>query len=77
MRIYLFILIFIFLILDAHAYWQTYQNDLKNSGSSNGTGYFPLKTENFSIDLGMEFQPLVGDLDKSGNNEIMIFSNDS
>jgi len=28
----------------------TYQNDLRNSGSSNGTGYFSLKTANFTDD---------------------------
>ena len=59
------------------ASWQTYQNDLRNTGNSSGTGYFPLKTSNFSIGLGMDFQPLVDDLDLDGNNEIALFSNES
>ena len=78
MKLYLFLPIFILLCLNANADWQTYQNDLRNTGASNGTGYFPLKTANFSDDsLGMNFQPLVDDLDNDGKNEIVIFSNDS
>ena len=77
MRFYLFILIFMLLIVDANAYWQTYQGDMNNSGNSGGTGYFPVKTANFSVDLGMDFQPLADDLDKDGSNEIVIFSNGS
>ena len=61
----------------SYASWQTYQNDLRNTGVSNGTGYLPSNTANFSIDLGMDFQPLVDDLDANGKNEIVIFSNDS
>ena len=58
--------------------WQTYQNDLRNSGFASGTGYFPLETANFSIDgIGMDFQPLADDLDDDGKNEIIIFSNSS
>src|SRR3989344_4405415 len=67
-----------FILLSSYIYaWQSYQNDLRNSGNAIGTGYFPLKTSNFSIGLGMEFQPLIGDLDANGKNEIVIFSNDS
>ncbi len=78
MRFYLFVLIFILLSFNSFAYWQTYQNDLRNTGNANGTGYFPLKTANFSDDsLGMNFQPLIGDINKDGSNEIVIFSNDS
>ena len=77
MRFYL-MLIFILLAVDVNASWQTYQNDLRNTGSANGTGYFPLETSNFSDDsLGMDFQPLVDDLDASGNNEIAVFAHDS
>jgi len=68
----------ILLVTSAHAYWQTYQNDLANSGASNGTGYFPLMTSNFSNDdFGMDFQPLIGDLDGKGSSKIVIFSNNS
>lgn len=78
MRFYLLLLIFILLITNTYAGWQTYQNDLRNSGSGNGTGYFPLETKNFSNEgLGMSFQPLVDDLNKDGRNEIVIFSNNS
>src|SRR3989339_2267421 len=39
--------------------------------------YFPLKTANFSNNIyGMDFQPLVGDINNDGYNEIVIFSND-
>ena len=71
--------LFLFLILvpNVFANWQTYQNDLRNTGASNGTGYFPLNTANFSVDLGMAFQPLIDDLNSDGNNEIVLFSNDS
>ncbi len=77
MRFYIFSLFFILLSFDVIASWQTFQNDLRNTGIRNGTGYFPLQTANFSVDLGMDFQPLVDDLDANGNNEIVIFSNNS
>lgn len=78
MKSYLFILIFILLSLNVSSYWQTYQNDLRNIGSANGTGYFPLSTANFSDDsLGMDFQPLADDIDRDGKNEIAILSNSS
>jgi len=77
MRLNLFFIVFILFSVNVGASWQTYQNDLRNTGASNGTGYFPLKTANFSVDLGMDFQPLVGNLDSNGNNEIVIFSNNS
>ena len=78
MKFYLFILIFMLLIFDANAYWNTYENDLRNSANSRGQGYFPLNTANFSNnDFGTDFQPLVGDLDNDGNNDIVIFSNNS
>ena len=78
MKFALLLLVFILLTTNAYASWQTYQNDLRNTGSSDGTGHFPLKTANFSnTDFGMDFQPLVGDLDSNGNNEIVIFSNNS
>ena len=78
MRLYLFLIILVLLTINANAFWQTYQNDLRNTGAANGTGYFPLRTANFSDDsIGMDFQPLVDDLDRNGNNEIVIFSNNS
>src|SRR3989338_249043 len=78
MRFYLLLLIFILASINTHAYWQTFQNDLRNTGSANGTGYFPLQTSNFSDDsLGMDFQPLVDDLNADGKNEIVVFSNNS
>ena len=78
MRVYLFLMLFLILVTDAYASWQTNQNDLRNTGSANGTGYFPLETSNYSIDgVGMDFQPLVDDLNADGKNEIVIFSNSS
>src|SRR3989338_7882366 len=76
MRFLYLLVIFILAIPLSYASWQTYQNDLGNTGTSNGTGYLPLNTANFSIDLGMDFQPLADDLDLNGKNEIVIFSND-
>ena len=73
----LLLLILLLFSLNVNASWQTYQNDLSNTGSANGTGYFPLRTANFSNELyGMDFQPLVDDINNDGYNEIIIFSND-
>lgn len=78
MRYCLLLLFFILLAIDTNASWQAYQNDLRSTGSADGAGYFPLQTSNFSDDsLGMDFQPLVDDLDADGKNEIVIFANDS
>lgn len=78
MKLYLLMIILILLPAEASASWQSYQNDLRNTGSANETGYFPLQTSNFSDDsLGMSFQPLVDDLNADSKNEIVIFSNDS
>src|SRR3989338_5218586 len=77
MRFYLFAIIFILLSLNVSSYWQTYQNDLRNTGIANGTGYFPIITSNFSNNLdGMDFQALVDDINNDGYSEIVIFSND-
>ena len=73
-----FLIIFIAFAAGASASWQTYQNDLRNSGSSDEVGYFPLETANFSVDgLGTNFQSLADDLDNDGGKEIVIFSNNS
>ena len=78
MRLSYCLTILILLSFSAEASWLTYQNDLKNTGQSDGTGYFPLQTANFTDESnGMDFQPLTGDLDGNGNKEIVIFSNDS
>lgn len=77
MKFCLLLIALILLSFNANA-WQSYQNGLGNAGVSDGTGHFPLKTANFSdSSLGMDFQPLVGDLDNNGNNEIVVFSNES
>ena len=69
--------LFLIFSVSANADWNTYENDLRNSASPDGIGYFPLKTANFSNELyGMDFQPLVDDINKDGYNEIVIFSND-
>ena len=74
----IFLIFFILLSINANASWQTYQNDLRNTGASAETGYFPLTTANFSDNSsGMDFQPLVDDLNALGSKEIAIFSNDS
>lgn len=77
MKVNVFLIIFIILSVNAGASWQTYQNDLRNTGIANGIGYFPLATANLSSDIGMDFQPLVGDADDDGKNEVIIFSNGS
>ena len=77
MRFCLFILILILFSLSSNAGWQAYQNDLRNTGIANGTGYFPLKTTNFSNELyGMDFQPLISDINNDGYNELVIFYNE-
>ena len=76
MKFYLFAVIFILLSLNVSSYWQTYQNDLRNTGNANGTGYFPLKTTNFSNELyGTDFQPSVDDINNDGYNELIVLSN--
>ncbi|MEK6892565.1 MAG: CARDB domain-containing protein, partial [Nanoarchaeota archaeon] len=78
MRFGYFVIFFLILALSVDADWNTYENDLRNSASSDGKGYFPLKTANFSNnDFGTDFQPLISDLDNDGKNEIVIFSNNS
>src|SRR3989338_4726720 len=77
MRFLYLLAIFISAIPLSYASWQTYQNDLGNTGTSNGTGYLPLNTANFSTDIGMDFQALADDLDLNGKNEIVIFDNNS
>ncbi len=78
MKSFYFLVIFILFSLASDASWDTYENNLRNTGTSNATGYFPLKTANFTNDyFGMNFQPLVDDIDNDGNNEILIFSNNS
>ena len=70
-------MILVLLITNVYASWQTYQNDLRNTGIANGSGYFPLRTTNPSTELyGMDFQALIDDLNSDGYNEIIIFSND-
>src|SRR3989338_3111279 len=77
MQFCLFILILILFSLSSNAGWQAYQNDLRNTGIANGTGYFPLKTTNFSNELyGMDFQPLISDINNDGYNELVIFYNE-
>ncbi|MBI2558130.1 hypothetical protein HYW20_02300 [Candidatus Woesearchaeota archaeon] len=78
MRFCLFVAVFILLSLNAGASWRTFQNDSRNTGAADGIGHFPLQTANFSDNsLGMDFQPLVDDLNADGGNEIAVFSNNS
>ena len=71
-------MLFLIFSVSANADWNTYENDLRNSASPDGIGYFPVNTANFTNnDFGTDFQPLVSDLDNDGNNEIIIFSNNS
>ena len=69
-------LLFLILAPSANAAWEQYQNDLGNSGKADGIGYFDSSiTTNITNSLdGMNFQPLVSDLDNDGKNEIVIFS---
>ena len=77
MRYLILVFVFVVFSFSANASWQSFQGDLGNTGASNEVGYFPLKTSNFSSDYGMGFQPLVGNLDNKGANEIIIFVNQS
>ncbi|MBI1935515.1 hypothetical protein HYS31_03665, partial [Candidatus Woesearchaeota archaeon] len=73
MRFAILVIMLALLAMNANASWQTYQHDLRNTGLANGSGYFPAATANYSLEgVGMNFQPLVGDLDGNGNNEIII-----
>src|SRR3989344_2708169 len=77
MKLLLLLITVLLLFPSSYAAWQTYQNDLRNTGFSDGNGYFPAKTSNFTSELGMNFQPLADDLDSDGNNEIVMFANNS
>src|SRR3989338_3706609 len=68
-------LILILLIPCAYS-WEQFQSDNVNSGKANGTGYFNSKEiSNFTDSLnGMNYQPLIYDIDANGKNEIIIFS---
>ncbi|MBI2208556.1 hypothetical protein HYU50_03595 [Candidatus Woesearchaeota archaeon] len=70
------IALFLILIPSASAAWEQYQNDLGNRGKADGIGYFDssivINITNY-LD-GMNFQPLVSDINNDGKNEIIIFS---
>src|SRR3989344_3987465 len=75
-KLFLFIAVLIFSLLTASASWEQFQNDELNNGKANGTGYFnerTIKSVNDSLN-GMDFQPLVSDVDNNGKKEIVIFS---
>ena len=69
-------LLFLIFIPNVNAAWEQYQNDLGNSGKAEGIGHFDSSTLTNITDYlnGMDFQPLVSDLDNNGKNEIVIFS---
>ena len=72
-------LLFLILAPIANAAWEQYQNDLGNSGKADGIGYFGssiITNSTNSLD-GMNFQPLVDDVNNDNKNEIIIFSNDT
>src|SRR3989344_4874214 len=78
MRGGIYFIVFALLSSLAAASWDTYQNSLGNSGSTDETGNFPADTADYSDNsLGMDFQPLVEDLDANKSKEITIFSNGS
>src|SRR3989338_3914055 len=73
----LFLISLILILLAPYVYsWEQFQNDELNSGKANGKGYFNLnKIKNINDSLnGMNFQPLVSDIDNNGKNEIITFS---
>src|SRR3989338_3001139 len=73
---FLFAAIFILSLFNASASWEQFQSDELNTGKANGTGYFnerAIKSINDSLN-GMDFQPLISDIDNNGKNEIVIFS---
>lgn len=72
----LFITVLILSLLSASASWEQFQNDVLNSGRVNGTGYFnerKIISINDSLS-GMDFQPLISDIDNNEKNEIIVFS---
>ncbi len=74
-RLFLFALILILLISNAYS-WEQFQNNELNNGKANGTGYFnamAITSLNDSLN-GMNFQPLISDINNDGKNEIIVFS---
>ena len=73
---FLFIIALILSLLTASASWEQFQDNEANNGKANGTGYFnERKINNITDSLnGMNFQPMVSDVDNNGKNEVVIFS---
>jgi len=68
--------LFFVLAASVNAAWEQYQYDSFNAGKAPGTGYFgsaTITTITNSFD-GMNFQPIVSDIDSDGKNEVIIFS---
>lgn len=73
-RVVLFLL-FLILIPNLNAVWEQFQGDESNTGKGDGVGNFGnAAIVNFTIAEGMNFQPLVEDINDDGKNEIIIFS---
>ena len=71
----LFFLIIVLILPDVYSSWEQFQSDDFNSGKAEGTGYFnarAIRSSNDSMN-GMNYQPLVSDIDNNGKNEIVIF----
>ena len=72
------LLLILILIPSANAAWEQYQNDIFNTGKTDGVGNFNKFSANITdFENQSNFQPLVSDIDNDDKNEIIIFSNDS
>ena len=58
--------------------WETYgKNITANNANLDTTGHFNRTMAFFNLSFGMDFQPLVSDLDSDGYNELIIWQNDT
>ena len=72
-------LLLLILVPSTSAAWNQYQGDESNTGRAEGIGYLggSAFVNITNTDAGFNFQPLVGDFNNDGKNEIAIFSNNS
>ncbi len=70
------VFLLILLVPGVNAVWEQFQFDDVNSGRVSGIGYFDSRTlTNITNYLdGYDMQPLIGDINNDGKNEIIIFS---
>ncbi|MBL7055794.1 hypothetical protein ISS07_02680 [Candidatus Woesearchaeota archaeon] len=75
-KIIFFLICFLLLGFGVFAGWEQFQNGDFNQGDVSGVGYFSGgDVVNFSVSFGSDHQPLISDVDSSGEKEIIIFDN--